>query len=93
MAVYQIDYDLRKNRNYEELYKRIKSYQSRCRPLESTWVISTSQSAVQVRDYLRGAIDKDDGLLVIRLRGEAAWYGIDPEISAYLKDMLERQAA
>ncbi len=26
MKVYQINYDLRKQRNYEELYKKIKAY-------------------------------------------------------------------
>ncbi|MFT6664716.1 MAG: hypothetical protein ACJA05_001564 [Porticoccus sp.] len=93
MAVYQIDYDLRKNRNYEELYKRIQNYPKWCRPLESTWVISTSQSASQVANNLLQAMDGDDGLLVTRLNGEASWYGIDPKAAAYLKGMLEQQAA
>lgn len=93
MAVYQIDYDLRKNRNYEELYQRIQNYPNWCRPLESTWVISTSQSASQVANNLLQAMDGDDGLLVTRLNGEAAWYGIDPTAAAYLKGMLEQQAA
>ena len=93
MTVYQIDYDLRKQRNYEALYERLKSYPLWCRPLKSTWVISTSQSAMQVRDYLKAAMDADDGLLVTRLQGEAAWYGLTDEVSTYLKDMLERQAA
>lgn len=93
MAVYQIDYDLRKQRNYDALYERLKSYPQWCRVLESTWVISTNQSAAQVRDYLKAVMDADDGLLVTRLQGEAAWYGFSDEVSAYLKNMLERQAA
>lgn len=93
MTVYQIDYDLRKQRNYAALYERIKSYPQYCKALESTWVIATNQSAVQVRDYLLAVIDADDGLLVTRLQGEAAWAGLSGEVSAYLKNMLERQAA
>lgn len=93
MAVYQIDYDLRKQRNYDALYERLKSYPQWCRVLESTWVISTNQSAAQVRDYLKAVMDADDGLLVTRLQGEAAWYGLSDEVSTYLKNMLERQAA
>jgi hypothetical protein len=93
MAVYQIDYDLRKQRNYAPLYERLKTYSGWCRPLESTWVISTNQSAAQIRDYLRAAMDGDDGLLVTRLQGEAAWYGLSEEVSAYLKSMLEGQVA
>lgn len=93
MAVYQIDYDLRKQRNYEALHERLKSYPQWCKALESTWVISTNQTVMQVRDYLIAVMDGDDGLLVTRLQGEAAWAGLSGEVSAYLKNMLERQAA
>ena len=93
MSLYQINYDLRKQRNYEPLYERLKEYPMWCRPLESAWVISTSQSAVQVRDNLRAVMDDDDGLLVTRLEGEAAWVNLAPKVSEYLKEMLEKKAA
>jgi len=93
MAVYQIDYDLRNKGSYQALYERLRSYQVWCRPLESTWVIATQESATQVRDYLLGVMDQDDGILVTRLRSEAAWHGIDAEVGSYLKSLLERQAA
>lgn len=93
MKVYQIDYDLRNQRNYQSLYDRIKSYQIWCRPLESTWVIATDSSATQVAEYLKGAMDRDDGILVTRLEGEAAWYNVAPDAGEYLKNLLERQAA
>jgi hypothetical protein len=93
MAVYQISYDLRKQRNYDALYERIKSYGSWCHALESSWVIATEQTARQVLDYLSPALDRDDGMLVTRLRGEAAWIGLDPKVSNWLKQQLERQAA
>jgi hypothetical protein len=89
MKVYQIDYDLRKQRNYDDLYKRIEAYGSWCHALESTWLVATNQTAVQVRDNLLGVMDKDDGLLVTRLKGEAAWQGLNAEISAWLKSQLE----
>lgn len=93
MAVYQIDYDLRKQRNYQDLYDRLKRYPSWCRPLESTWVIGTTQTAVQIRDYLKGAMDPDDGILVTKLTGEAAWANLSDQASRYLKELLERRAA
>src|SRR6185437_14650938 len=68
MSLYQISYDLRKQRNYDALYERIKAYGNWCHALESSWVISTPQSAVQVRDNLRQVLDSDDGLLVPPLR-------------------------
>lgn len=93
MALYQINYDLRNQRNYDPLFERIKAYGTWCHPLESTWVVSTSQSATQVRDNLRQAMDGDDGLLVTRLAGEAAWYGLNENISNWLKTQLESAAA
>lgn len=93
MAVYQIGYDLRKQRNYDALYERIKRYGDWCHALESSWVIVTNQSASDIRDNLLQVLDRDDGLLVTRLQGEAAWYGLGDDVSAWLKRVLERQAA
>ncbi|ACZ75291.1 putative SinR-like protein [Dickeya parazeae Ech586] len=89
MSVYQINYDLRKQRDYSPLIERIKSYGYWCHPLESAWIIVTDQTAVQVRDNLKAVMDSDDGLLVTRLQGEAAWYGLSNEISQWLKDNLQ----
>lgn len=93
MAVYQINYDLRNQRDYEPLYKRLKSYTSWCRPLESCWVISTSQSAVQIGNYLVAVMDRDDGLLITRLDGEAAWANLDSKVANYLDEMLKKKVA
>lgn len=93
MALYQISYDLRKQRNYQALFERIKAYGNWCHALESNWVISTPQSAVQIRDNLRQAMDGDDGLLVVRLMGEAAWYGLDETVGSWLKTQIESAAA
>lgn len=88
MKVYQISYDLRKQRNYEALYKRIKNLGSWCRTLESSWVIASQYTATQIRDDLKLALDRDDGLLITRLQGEAAWMGLDTKISQWLKQQL-----
>ncbi|MBN5437467.1 hypothetical protein H0S68_00340 [Serratia sp. AXJ-M] len=84
MSVYQINYDLRKQKDYSSLVERIKSYGTWCHPLESTWIIVTNQSAVQVRDHLKAVMDSDDGLLVTRLQWEWAGYGLSKEISDWL---------
>ena len=90
MKLYQIAYDLRKQRNYQALYDRIKAYGTWCRPLESTWIVATSQSATQVRDNLKAAMDADDGLLVTRLQGDAAWIGLDAEKTQWLQNQYQR---
>jgi hypothetical protein len=86
MKLYQISYDLRKQRDYPSLYERIKAYGTWCHTLESTWIIVTDQTSVQIRDNLRQAMDKDDGLLVTRLQGEGAWVGLSDEITQWLQN-------
>ncbi|SFK72559.1 hypothetical protein SAMN05518863_109166 [Candidatus Pantoea symbiotica] len=88
MSVYQINYDLRKQKDYSSLIERIKSYGTWCHPLESVWIIVTNQTAPQVRDYLTTVMDRDDGILVTRLQGEAAWYGLSNEVSQWIQSNL-----
>ncbi len=88
MKVYQINYDLRKQRDYESLYERIRSYSTYSHALESTWLIVTDQTAAQIRDYLYEVMDSDDGLLVTRLQGEAAWIGLRDKTTEWLKSQL-----
>lgn len=89
MKLYQISYDLRKQRDYQSLYERIKAYGTWCHALESTWIIATTQTAAQVRDNLKAAMDADDGLLVTRLRGDAAWYGLTTEKTEWLQKQYQ----
>ena len=94
MKVYQINYDLRKQRDYSSLIKQIKAYQTYVNPLESCWLIATNQSSVQVRDNLASVMDADDGLLVTRLQGEAAWRMLggnsNGSMDKWLKDQLSK---
>lgn len=76
MASYIITYDLRKQRNYEVLYEAIKSYETWAHVLESTWVVKTTKSAVQIRDHLANHIDSDDGLFVVKSGTESAWHNV-----------------
>lgn len=76
MALYQVSYDLRKVRDYHALYERIRSYGTYARVLESSWIIRTNRSPDEIRDYLAEVMDQDDGLLVVKLTGEAGWRGL-----------------
>ncbi|HGU9767713.1 TPA: hypothetical protein ACNFOO_003232 [Acinetobacter baumannii] len=89
MKVYQINYDLRKQRNYDALYQKIKAYGAWCHPLESCWIVASHKTAVEIRDDLGTAIDNDDGLLITRLQGEAAWYNLDDKGSQVVANWLK----
>lgn len=83
-----IEYDLcSPGRNYDELYKEIKSYGVWAHITESTWFIKTNDSCVQVRDKLSAHMDTNDRLFVAGLTGVAAWRNVLCD-SEYLKKNL-----
>lgn len=83
-----IEYDLRSpGRNYDELYKTIKSYSVWAHVTESTWFIKTSESCVEVRDKLLAHMDNNDRIFVAALIGVAAWSNVLCD-SEYLKKNL-----
>ena len=93
MNCYIIGYDLRKERDYDSLYQAIRSYGTYVHLLESQWAIVTSQSALEVRNYLLGYIDNNDGLFVAKLTEEAAWHNLlsGKEGHKWLHDHLPRK--
>ena len=85
-----IGYDLNKEKNgedYEKLISAIKSQGSWWHHLDSTWLVKTQKTAVEVRDSLNGYLDKNDELLVIEVTGQArAWRGFNDSGSKWLRD-------
>lgn len=64
MALFFLEYDLRKNRDYEKIYKELESFNA-VRILESLWCfkrINTNCSGL--RDHFSKFIDTDDGLVI-----------------------------
>lgn len=75
MSVYCVSYDLNKaGQNYNALYEELKKSPGWCHPLDSTWLISTRETAQQLSDRLRRHLDNNDTLLVIAVTKEyAGW--------------------
>lgn len=64
MALYFLDYDLRRQRNYQALYDELARFNA-VRMLESSWCFNRiNTSAVNLRDHFKKFIDSDDGLVV-----------------------------
>lgn len=74
MAVYCVSYDLNKvGQKYNELYDELKS-SGWCHYLDSTWLISTSETSIQLSDRLKKHMDDNDNLLVIKVTNDyAGW--------------------
>lgn len=64
MALYFLDYDLRKKRDYQTLYDELGKFNA-VRVLESSWCFKrVNTSCKGLRDYFKQFIDADDGLWV-----------------------------
>jgi hypothetical protein len=89
MATYLIGYDLNKHKDYPKLIEAIKALSGTWwHHLDSTWILVTDRTAVDMRDTLKKHIDSDDELLVVKLSGEGAWVGFNEKGSKWLKDNL-----
>jgi hypothetical protein len=89
MALYMVGYDLDKpGQNYSDLIAAIKTYGTWWHHLDSTWLIVTDDSAIQVRDYLKQYLDSNDKLLVAVIGAPAAWYGFGNKGSEWLSKQL-----
>lgn len=68
-----IDYDLRKQRNYQPLYDALKSFGA-IHVLESTWCFHRKgTTASTLRDFFKQFIDADDALAVTEVCDWATW--------------------
>ena len=79
MACFLVSYDLDsppKQADYHPLIKRITDVWGGERLLYSEWLVnSNTATSVSIRDDLRQYVDSSDGLMVLKLTGEAAWVG------------------
>lgn len=85
-----IGYDLNKpGQDYSELISAIKKYSDWWHYLDSTWIVKTNLSVVEVLDGLRRYLDKGDEMLAIDISNRpAAWVGFDAKGDAWLKDKI-----
>jgi hypothetical protein len=75
MAHFMVSYDLHRNRDYTRIINALRE-QGAARVLESLWFVSLSNTATQVRDWLKSYVDGDDSLIVVELKIGADWAGL-----------------
>ena len=85
MGVFLISYDLIDEKDYKAIHDRIKTYNRSAHILESAWLISSSQSAIEIRDHIYRSTDNDDKIFVCRLSGNWSTKNVDIEINDWLK--------
>lgn len=87
MRTYLVGYDLNApGKNYEPLLKALREqFTNWWHHLDSTWIIKTDLSAMQILNTLTPHIDANDELLVVRLQSEWASIGFNDEGTTWLK--------
>ncbi len=67
MALFFLEYDLRKQRNYQPLYEELARFGA-VRVLKSLWAFNRiNTDATGLREHFRRFIDGDDGLVVMQV--------------------------
>ena len=73
MTAFNITYDLTQpGRNYEGLFEAIKSTGKYWHYLDSTWIVLTQETAIQLWNRLAKKIDRNDSVLVIEVRNNVS---------------------
>ncbi|EHP6399727.1 hypothetical protein [Klebsiella quasipneumoniae] len=78
MAAYIISYDLVKagSKDYSNLYNAIKSLGKWAKVVESTWVVVSELSSVEIRDSLSLHMDAADRIIVVKSGNVGAWKNV-----------------
>lgn len=89
MAMYLVGYDLHEGQSYTDLVKAIQTFPNWWHHLDSTWIIQTPMTAVEVRDFLWGHMYSNDKLLIAQYfpassGGTAAWQGFNGDGGTWL---------
>lgn len=72
MALFLISYDAHFERDYQDLYDALGEIDS-MRVLESVWMLEADNTAIEIREWVRGLLDDDDSIFVIKLKPQHAW--------------------
>lgn len=89
MSAYIVTYDLHaQGQNYDCLIAKLKTYPSWFHMQKSVWIVTSNNTATQIRDHLNGCLDRNDKLFVGKLNGEAAWIGYTSSDTEWLKKNL-----
>jgi CRISPR/Cas system-associated endoribonuclease Cas2 len=88
--VYIVTYDLKSPNDTAEDYERVidglkSRYGNWCHVEKSVWIVSTTESASEVRDNIKALLNASDVLFVARLSGNWASFNLSSKRTDWLK--------
>ena len=89
MTTYIVTFDVDDTTRKDNLVAKLKEYGTYCPIHENCWAVISSQTAVEVRNFLAESLDASDRIFVIRSGVVAAWRNSSSDKhSEWLKDNL-----
>jgi hypothetical protein len=93
MGWYVVSYDLRGNESeeaYERIGKALETATDWCKPLLSHWIVETPLTPTQIIERLLsvGAIDDDDGMVVLETTMRGQYRRIGPRALPWLRQRI-----
>jgi hypothetical protein len=89
VATFMVTYDLKQPTDeYADLEAAIKAVGKWWHYLQSTWIVVSSSTTSEVRDALSPHIKSGDRLLVVKLAGGWASWGLSDAATQWLRDNL-----
>ena len=91
MGTYIVSYDAVEQRNYQNLYDGMKEVGG-VRLLESVWGVELDNSVTEVRDWVRGLLDDDDKIVVIKVKPDVTWASrkCGSKVTDWLKEHVKK---
>lgn len=87
MSAFIVTYDLiQQGQNYQCIIGKLKEMGA-YHLQQSVWIVSSTSSAIAIRDALAPCLDRNDKLFVGRL-DSAAWNGYSDDVTAWLKTII-----
>ncbi|ECI2867537.1 hypothetical protein [Hafnia paralvei] len=81
-----VTYDLIKTKDYEAVYKAIKSLGDWAKVTESNWYVDSTYTAEQAANIVRAAMDHDDKLVVVDAENNSFYcYNITSDVLEYMQ--------
>ena len=89
MNVLLISYDLiNPGQNYAALIQLIKSTGTWAKPLESTWLVKTSDTPKGLYDRLSSVLDRNDKILIMNITKSDYYGALLPEVNNWMSQNL-----
>lgn len=88
--MYCISYDLIGEKDYTSLIDAIKNMGPWWHQTGSVWFVISEKTSIQIRDFLKTLIDKDDKIFVVRINSQDwAGTGFTPAEYQWLHDRMK----